>query len=164
MADRRSLRGILLAVGLVVGAGGLGAPGAAAAQPAPEKPVIYNWSLEPGAVLDEIMHQTYDAAFQVVDFTDRDHIYVPPHLTAETAPIAPVDASGRLIEGKVVVFFIITAAGRVAHPVILRSSDPRLSAAVLKALAHRVYEPAWIDGRNVAMATGEEVGLPPSEL
>ncbi len=161
MDGRRTLVLIILAVGLMVGAPGIGAPrSAAAAQPGAEKPVIYNHVLEPGAALDQLVHQTYDATFQVVDFTDRDHIYIPPHLMAGAPPSAPVDASGKVIEGKVDAFFIITAAGQVAHPVVISSSDPRLSAAVLEALAHRVYAPARIDGWNVATTAGEEFAFP----
>jgi hypothetical protein len=157
---RKTLVLIILTVGLVVGAPGIGAPRSAAAQTGGEKPVIYNHVLEPGEPLDQLVHQTYDATFQVVDFTDRDLIYTPPHLMTGAPPGAPVDASGKAIEGKVDAFFIITPVGQVANPVVISSSDPQLSAAVLEALAHRVYAPARIDGRNVATTAGEEFVFP----
>jgi outer membrane biosynthesis protein TonB len=79
---------------------------------------------------------------------------------AGTPPSAPVDASGKAIEGNVDAFFIITAEGQVKNPVVISSSDPQLSAAVMEALAHRVYAPARIDGRNVAATAGEEFVFP----
>ncbi len=159
MDGRRTRMLIVLAVGLVLTHGGAGA--AVAAQSGTGKPLVYNHVLEPGAAMDRLVHQTYDARFHVVDFKDGDHVYIPPRLAAGAPPTAPADTGGKLIEGKVTAFFIIAATGRVADPVIISSSDPRLNPAVLDALAVRVYEPARIDGWNVATTAGEEIAFPP---
>lgn len=159
MDRQRALVLIVLAVALAIAHGE--ARAATAAQPGSGKPLIYNHILEPGAAMDRLVHQAYDATFQVVDFRDGDHVYIPSQLMAGRPPNAPVDASGKVIEGKVDVFFIITAAGRVESPVVISSSDPRLNGAVLEALAYRVYKPARIDGWNVAMTAGEEFTFPP---
>ncbi len=50
---------------------------------------------------------------------------------------------------------------RATNPVIVSSSDPRLSTAVLEALAYRIYEPARLDGWEVATTAGEEFAFPP---
>ncbi len=158
MDGRRALVWIGLAVALVVAQGG--SRPATAAQSESRKLVVYNHILEPGAAMDRLVHQTYDAGFQVVDFTDRDHIYMPPRLAEAAPPIAPLDDTGKAIKGTVEALFIVTAEGRVLNPVVITSSDPRLNAAVLESLSGRTYRPARIDGWNVAATAGEEFTFP----
>jgi len=67
----RIVGGVLVAVVLLVGAS------AARAQDTP-KPVVYNHLTNASAGMDPLVHATYDDAFTIVDFADRDGIYVPP--------------------------------------------------------------------------------------
>ena len=141
-------------VGILVLGGGL----AARAQDAP-KPVVYNHLTEASAGMDALVHQTYDDTFRIVDFSDRDGIYVPPHILYGPKPPAPAAAGGPLA-GTVVVFFIITADGRVTQPVVAASSEPRLDPGVLATLARWLFTPARLNGRPVAVTAGQEFSLP----
>ena len=151
---------ILGAVALVEGALMISElSGAASAQTPPEKPVVYNHITEAGAALDQLVHQTYEAEFKVVDFRDQDGVYVAPQLKYGFPPKAPFDSKKVPIEGRVVAVFIVTAEGRVAKPVILQSTDRRLNSAVFAALDQWEFVPARIDGRNVSTTGGEEFDI-----
>ena len=134
----------------------LATPRAISAQTPPEKPVVFNHVTQAGAAFDSLVHQTYDAEFKVVDFSDLDGVYISPRLVFGPKLEAPVDEKGAPIEGKVVVFFIITTEGRVTKPVIINSSDPRLNPGVLQGLAGWGFEPARVNGRQAITTAGQE--------
>jgi TonB family protein len=106
--------------------------------------------------MDRLAHQQYEAEFKVVDFRDQDGTYAPPGLKYNPPPKAPAGNTGAPITGKVVVFFIITAEGRVVKPVIITSTDRRLNQEVLGALAQWTFEPARVNGQAVAVIGGHE--------
>ena len=160
MHGRRALAPF--AVSVFIAAGTLAVvttPRAVLAQTSLEKPVAFNHITQAGAALDRLVHQTYDTDFKVVDFSDLDGVYVPPQLVFGPSPTAPVDEKGVPIEGKVVVFFIVTMEGRVEKPVIINSSDPRLNRRVLETLAVWTFEPARVNGRQAPTTAGEEFDL-----
>jgi len=128
----------------------------ASAQAPPEKPVVYNHITGTGTDMDRLAHQAYDAEFKVVDFSGQDGAYSPPELKYNFRPKSPADKYGTPITGKVVVFFIVTAEGRVVKPVIITSTDRRLNPEVLDALAQWAFEPARVNGRAVAAIGGQE--------
>ncbi|MFI5340391.1 MAG: energy transducer TonB [Candidatus Methylomirabilales bacterium] len=134
-------------------------PRDASAQTPSEKPVVYNHITQAGAALDPLVHQTYDAEFKVLDFSDRDGVHVPPQLKRGFVAKAPVDDKGVPIEGRMVVFFIVSTEGRIVHPVIVGSAVPRLNLGVLEALAQWELEPARINGRDVSTTAGEEFDI-----
>lgn len=134
-------------------------PRAVFAQTSLEKPVVFNHITQAGAALDRLVHQTYDADFKVVDFSDLDGVYVPPRPVNVPRPGNPVDEKGAPIEGKVVVFFIVTTEGRVVKPIIIDSSDPRLNRRVLETLAVWRFEPARVNGRQASTTAGQEFDL-----
>jgi len=151
------------AVSAVIAGGALAVlttPPAVSAQTPPEKPVVFNHITEAGAAFDRLVHQTYDAEFKVVDFRDLDGVYIPPKLVVGPKPAAPLDEKGAPIEGKVVVFFIVTTEGRVAQPVIINSSDQRLNPGVLEVVAGWAFEPARVNGRQASTTAGEEFDFP----
>jgi TonB family protein len=128
----------------------------AAAQAPPDKLVVYNHITAADSVLDRLAHQQYDPEFKVVDFRDADGAYSPPELKYDPRPKTPADNYGTPITGKVVVFFIITAEGRVVKPVIISSTDRRLNQEVLDVLARWTFEPARVNGQAVAVIGGHE--------
>ena len=159
MPLRRMRANVLLAT---VGCLALWQPAGAAAPETPaERPLVYNHITEEGGTLDQLVHRTYDPSFKVVDISDRGNVYVPPQMKAGDPPEAPMDAAGKPIVGKVVVLFIVTMEGTVAQPVILQSTDPRLSAAALGALALWVFQPARVNGQSVSPTGGQEFSFPP---
>jgi hypothetical protein len=135
-------------------------PRALPAQTTPEKPLVYNHITQGGAAFDKLVHRKYDAEFTVVDFADRDGVFIPAQPLSGLKPEAPVDEKGVPIRGKVIVFFIVTTEGRAVKPVIVESSDSRLSSAVLSALAVWVFEPARVNGKQAATTAGEAFEFP----
>jgi len=145
--------GVLVGIVLLIGGP------AARAQDAP-KPIVYNHLTDASAGMDPLVHETYDDTFRIVDFSDRDGIYVPPHVLYGPKPSAPAAEAGVQLAGTVVVFFIITADGRVTQPVVAASSEPRLDPGVLATLPRWIFTPARLNGRPVAVTAGQEFSLP----
>jgi TonB family protein len=110
--------------------------------------------------MDQLVHETYDAAFKVVDVSDSDGIYVPPHLLYGPKPTVPATEPDGPLAGTVVVFFLITSDGQVKEPVIITSSEPRLNAEVLATLRRWIFTPARMNGRPVPVTAGQEFTLP----
>lgn len=137
---------LILAASLVVAGA---CPGASAAEAAAGRPLVYNRFGAPGDGVSEWVHGMYDPAFEIVDVADGDGSYARAHLRSGPPPVAVVEKEIEA-EVEVLVVFIITAEGRVTHPVIYRSADPRLSVAALTALARWVFEPARLHGEQVA--------------
>jgi TonB family protein len=133
----------------------LGLPQASAQAP-PDKPVVYNHIAGAATDMDRLAHQTYETDFKVVDIRSQDGAYSPPTLKMAPQPKAPGDISGKPITGTVVVFFIVTAEGKVAKPVIINSTDRRLNLRVLETLAQWTFEPAQLNGKSVASIGGQE--------
>ncbi len=134
-------------------------PSAAHAQTLPNKPLVYNHITRAGAALDQLIHQTFDAEFEVVDFSDLDGAYVPPELKSGAPPSAPLDEKGVPVEGKVVVFYIITTEGRAVKPVVIRSTDPRLNPGVIEVMAGWTFEPARVKGQIASTTAAQEFEL-----
>lgn len=134
-------------------------PRAAHAGLSPDKPVVYNHITSAGAPLDQLIHQTFDAEFKVVDFSDLDGAYVPPQPKGASMPSPPLDEKGIPIEGQVIVFYIVTTEGRVMNPVVIRSSDPRLNARVVEAMVDWTFEPARVKGQVASTTAAQEFEL-----
>ena len=124
------------------------------------KPVVYNHLTEAGASMDHLVHETYDDAFTIVDLSDGDSTYAPPHALYGPQPTAPPAEAGAQLAGTVVVFFIIKPDGLVTQPVVVSSSEPRLNPGVLATLSRWIFTPARMNGRPVAVTAGQEFTLP----
>jgi hypothetical protein len=151
------LKWAVAAIGLVasmMGDGGLRS--ACAGQALPAKPVVYNLIAGPGDLGRQVFHQIYDPAFQVVDLSKSEAAYVLPRLKEGPPPTVAVEEDIEIEEEtEVMVLFVVTVEGRVAHPVILWSSDLHLTVAVLDALCRWVFEPARVNGEKVSATAGQ---------
>jgi len=149
----RIASGVLIGVLLLFG-------GSAARAQDLHKPLVYNHLTDAGADMDRLVHATYDNAFTIVDFSDRNSIYVPPHVLYGPQPTVPPAEAGAQLAGTVVVFFIITPDGLVTQPVVVNSSEPRLNPGILVTLSRWIFTPARVNGRPVAVTAGREFTLP----
>jgi hypothetical protein len=149
----RIASGILVGILLLIG-------GSAAHAQDSHKPIVYNHLTEAGAGMDHLVHATYDDAFTIVDFSDRDSTYVPPHVLYGPQPTVPPAEAGAQLAGTVVVFFIIKPDGLVTQPVVVSSSDPRLNPGILATLNGWIFTSARVNGRPVAVTAGQEFTLP----
>ena len=133
--------------------------GAAGAQVPADKPVVYNHITYAGAAMDQLVHQTYDAEFSIIDFSDADGAYAPPHLKTGSLPRVPFDERGAPVEGQVVVFYIVTSEGRAIKPVVVRSTDERLNQRVIEAMTDWAFDPAQVRGKFASTTAAQEFDL-----
>lgn len=123
------------------------------------KPVVYNHITRAGASMDQLVHETFDADFKIIDFSDLEGDYVAPKLKTGSLPRAPFDEKGAPVEGKVVVFYIVTSEGRTVRPVIIRSTDARLNQRVIEAMADWAFDPAQVKGQAASTTAAQEFDL-----
>lgn len=82
--------------------------------------------------------------------------YTPAKAASRKNPKPVMDESGKRVEGTVVVGFIIGFKGEVLMPFVLKSSDPRLDAAALEAVAQWKFKPFQKDNAMFASTGVEE--------
>ncbi len=150
------LSAIFIAGGLIFGWPQQAISAAAAA----EKPMVYNHITTEGSSMDALAHRIYDPDYKVVDFRDKDGVYIPPVLKSGFPPLDPKDSNGAPIKGKVVAFFIVAATGHIEKPVIVQTTDERLKKAVLDALNDWIFQPGRVNGKDVSTIGGEEFEIP----
>lgn len=105
--------------------------------------------------LDRAIKGAYAARYAIVD-TAASQGYAGPRTTAGELPQSATGPSGGPPGGYVLAAYIVDGDGRVKDPVILSSTDPRLAAAALEAMAHWRFSPATLDGRPVASTAAQE--------
>jgi TonB family protein len=74
-----------------------------------------------------------------------------PVAISNPAPNYPLELRMAEIEGAVLVSYSITAQGRVLDPVVVKSTDRRFEASVLKAVKKWRFTPAVIEGRTAGV-------------
>jgi TonB family protein len=148
---RRWLAGLLLAL-----------PLAAFAQPA--HPTLYNnLDGDRDVELDRLIKQAYGPRFTIID-TGAAQGFAGPVATQGEMPANARDSSGRSLGGYVMVIYVINAEGRVAEPVVVRNSDPRLDQAALGAMAQWRFTPATVGGTPVASTAAQEFNFGPVDV
>jgi periplasmic protein TonB len=75
--------------------------------------------------------------------------YLP---VVKVAPVYPMRALQRRLEGWVVVEFVVTASGSVRDVVVVESSEPMFEQAAIDAAMKFRYKPRIVDGEPVAVA------------
>ena len=71
-------------------------------------------------------------------------------------PKSPSGPDGLSVSGKVSIAYIITVDGLAADPVVIESTDPRLTEVALKAMQSWRFKPASFNGRTVATLAAQE--------
>jgi hypothetical protein len=128
---------------------------AARAEQAP-KPIVYNNLDGDGSKeLDRVIKEAYSKAYTVRDTRSADG-YVEPDATAGTLPKEAQDESGQALAGYVLVVYIVGIDGTVENPLVIRSSDARLSAVALGAMVHWRFTPGQLNGTPVATTAAQE--------
>ena len=128
--------------------------GAAAAMAA-EKPTVYNHIIGESSALDAHVRAALSPKFKIVDVRKSEG-YVPAKVTAGRLPrIARTDA-GEVLGGSVLLAYVVTVEGRVAEPVVLKSSDKRLNRFVTGAVDEWRFAPATLEGKAIASTAAQE--------
>ncbi|MDT0632802.1 M56 family metallopeptidase [Rubrivirga sp. S365] len=133
--------------------------------------VPVTFQLEGGAATPPVPEAGADGVYNVAE--------VQPELVGglealQERVVYPEDARAEGVEGQVVVQFVVTEAGGVADPAVLRSPDDRLSAAALDAVRGLRFEPGRQGGEAVPvrfavpitfrLPAGEDQGMAPGEV
>lgn len=125
------------------------------------KPVIYNNVEGDGSQeLDRSIKQAYSGRYTIKDTRASDG-YVEPSPVSGSMPGAQKDDKGTVLGGYVLVAYIVAADGKVADPVVLKTSDERLSKAALEAMEHWRFRPGKIAGETVATTAAQEFTFGP---
>jgi len=128
---------------------------------AAEKPVVYNNVDGDGSQeLDRSIKQAYSPRYSIVDTRASDG-YVEPSSTAGSMPGTVQDDKGVVLAGYVLVAYIVGTDGKVADPVVLKTSDSRLEKAALDVMGRWRFTPGKIGGEAVATTAAQEFSFGP---
>jgi TonB family protein len=131
---------------------------------AQDKPIAYNnMEGDGGVALDRQIKDAFGAKYAVVD-TRQSEGYAEPEPVAGHMPKSPATASGQLLGGYVLVVYIVSAQGLVTDPVVVRSSDPRLTEVALRAMAQWRFRPGTLKGSAVATTAAQEFSFGPLDV
>ena len=131
---------------------------------AQDKPVIYN-ELEGdgGVVLDRQIKKAYGLKYAIVD-TNRLAGYCEPVPVGGEMPKSPVIGPDSILGGYVLAAYIVSPEGRVVDPVVIISSDPRLSSAALAAMEGWRFTPGTLKGQPVPTTAAQEFNFGPLDV
>jgi hypothetical protein len=122
----------------------------------PEKPVVYNNIDGDGsAELDRAIKGAYSARYTILD-SGRSMGFAEPNATEGTLPDAALSETGQPLTGYVLAAYIVSAEGLVTDPVILRTTDGRLTEVARTAMSHWRFSPGRIKGAAVATTAAQE--------
>jgi hypothetical protein len=76
---------------------------------AADKPVVFNHISGQRTEIDELVHEHFDKMYNVVDFTDREHVYAYPKPASGFGPPQPVYVDKRCVAGSALLIYVITA-------------------------------------------------------
>jgi TonB family protein len=125
------------------------------------KPFVYNDVAGDGSQeLDRSIKQAYSGRYTIEDTRAGDG-YVEPSPTAGSMPGAIKDEKGAILTGYVLVAFIVGTDGKVADPVVLRTSDGRLEKAALDVMGQWKFTPGKVGGEPVATTAAQEFTFGP---
>jgi TonB family protein len=131
---------------------------------AQDKPIVYNnMEGDGGVVLDRQIKEAYGGRYKVVD-TRQSEGYAEPLPVAGEMPKSPLFEPGHLLGGYVLMVYIVSDKGLVADPVVVRSTDPRLSKAALEAMAQWRFKPGTRKGVAVATTAAQEFNFGPVDV
>jgi Gram-negative bacterial TonB protein C-terminal len=122
----------------------------------PAKPVVYNNVDGDGsAELDRGIKGAYSERFTIVD-TGRSRGFAEPDATQGTLPTSATGEAGQPLAGYVLVAYIVSAGGFVTDPVVLKTTDARLSEVAIAAMSHWRFTPGRLNGDAVATTAAQE--------
>jgi TonB family protein len=128
------------------------------------KPVVYNEVEGDGSLaLDRQIKAAYASAFTIIDARRSDG-FAEPIPSAGSLPGMVRDQGDSLLGGFVLVAYVVTSGGLVADPVVLKSTDRRLTDAALEAMKGWRFIPATLKGVAVATTAAQDFSFGPLDL
>ena len=120
-----------------------------------DKPVAYDHVTKAGAAVDAIVNAALAGKYTILPVEDSP-AYADARALAGTMPRFAKTDSGEVLKGYVLVAYVVTAEGRAADPVVLKSTDERLSVVALKAMGDWRFTPAKLNGTPIATTAAQE--------
>jgi hypothetical protein len=119
-------------------------------------PVVYNNVDGDGSAgLDHAIKEAYSGRYRIVD-TRRSDGFAEPNPTEGNLPNTASDELGKPLAGYVLAAYIVNTEGTVADPVVLKTTDVRLSAVAIAAMVHWRFTPGTLNGVAVATTAAQE--------
>jgi TonB family protein len=129
----------------------------------PLKPVVYNEAEGDGSLeLDREIKAAYGKEFTIREARQSEG-YVEPSPLAGSLPSSAL-IGGQAVIGYVRVAYIVSAEGLVSHPVVLRTTDPRLDTVAMDAMKQWRFSPGKVDGAPVATTAAQEFNFGPIDV
>jgi hypothetical protein len=122
-----------------------------------DRPVIHNRVSAQTTEIDKLVLTTYGKNYRIVDVAEQDPDYVAPAPIEGRMPHRLTDEAGKPVHGDVLALYLIMRDGSARDPVVVKSTDERLNAAVVEALRRARFRPATWHGEPVATVAGQEV-------
>ena len=151
---------LLLALALLTSTA-LSATAAAAA----DKPIVYNPISGETTAINQQVSNALAPQCILIDLRDSAD-YVQPKPTAGSLPRVARAPTGEYIGGYVLIAYVVTAAGQVGSPTVLKTDDARLDATALQAMSEWRFTPATLKGVPISSTSAQEFHFeaPPTEF
>jgi len=128
-----------------------------------DRPVVYNNVDGDGSAgLDRAIKEAYSARYRIVD-TRRSDGFAEPNPTQGDLPTTARSEAGEPLAGYVLAAYIVNAEGIVIDPVVLKTTDARLSAVAIAAMGHWRFSPGTLNGAEVATTAAQEFTFGPTD-
>lgn len=122
---------------------------------AADKPKVYNRVTAETTEIDPLVKKALHGKFTIVDI-GKGQEYAPPRWLEGTIVRKARHPDGGWLGGKLLAGYVLTAEGRVAEPVVLKTSDERLNSLALESMKSWRMEAAKLDGKAVATTAAQE--------
>jgi hypothetical protein len=122
---------------------------------AAEKPTIYNHVNNECTAIDPLVKAALAPKFTIVDIRDST-AYVQPKALVGNLPLTARTQAGEPLGGYVLIAYVVTVEGRVAEPVVLKTSDERLNSIATKSMEDWRLAPATLNSIAIATTAAQE--------
>jgi len=126
---------------------------------AADKPLAYDpppKGTEDGASIDQAVNTALANKYAIVLLKNSADYAGPPKVKAGKLPSSYTTSSGETISGYVLIAYVVTADGRADDPVVLKTTNARLSHAATDAMTGWRFEPAKLNGTPIATTAAQE--------
>jgi TonB family protein len=116
---------------------------------------VFNRITKQTSEIDAALMTSYGCKYIFANVADTPALTRPKPIKG-SLPKAPIDAQGNRIVGRVLVGYIVSLDGLVMDPVVLESTDPRLTEVALESMKAWQFTPATFNGMKVATLVAQE--------
>jgi hypothetical protein len=122
---------------------------------AEDKPIVYDHITKDGASVDTMVNAALAPKYTITPVEDSP-AYVDAKATGGSIPRVARTDSGELLKGYVLVAYVVTADGRAADPVVLKTTDSRLNVIATNAMQDWRFTPARLNNTAIATTAAQE--------